>query len=92
MARFDTRMPLEQKEFFEYAANLGGFKTLTEFVTYSIKLQAEKIVEKHNAVLASKKDQEVFFNAILNAPCFGPIVSCCKKGIGSPLKRNELQN
>jgi uncharacterized protein (DUF1778 family) len=68
MARFDTRMPLEQKEFFEYAASLGGFKTLTEFVTYSIKLQAEKIVDKHNAVLASKKDQEVFFNAMLNAP------------------------
>lgn len=68
MARFDTRMPQEQKEFFEYAATLGGFKTLTEFVTYSVKLQADKIVEKHNSILASRKDQEIFFDAIMNAP------------------------
>lgn len=68
MARFDTRMPIEQKEFFEYAASLGGFKTLTEFVTYAVKLQADKIVEKHNAILASQKDQEIFFNAIMNPP------------------------
>ena len=66
MARFDTRMPLEQKEFFEYAASLGGFRTLTEFVMYSIKLEADKIVEKHNSILASRKDQEIFFNAIIN--------------------------
>jgi uncharacterized protein (DUF1778 family) len=68
MARFDTRMPLEQKEFFEYAASLGGFRTLTEFVMYSVKLQADKIVEKHNAILASKRDQEIFFNALVNPP------------------------
>jgi uncharacterized protein (DUF1778 family) len=68
MTRFDTRMPLEQKELFEYAATLGGFRTLTEFVLYSAKLQADRIIEKHNSVLASKKDQEVFFNAIMNPP------------------------
>ena len=68
MARFDTRMPLEQKQFFEYAANLGGFRTLTEFVLYSVKLQADKIVERHSSILASKKDQELFFNAIINPP------------------------
>ncbi len=31
-ARFDTRLPKEQKEYFEYAANLGGFRNLTEFI------------------------------------------------------------
>jgi len=53
--RFDTRLSVEMKEFFEQAADLGGFKTLSEFVIYSVKLQAEKIVDKHNAILASKK-------------------------------------
>ena len=65
-ARFDTRLPKEQKEFFEYAASLGGYRTLTEFVISSAQKQAKKIVEDHNKILASKRDQEIFFNALLN--------------------------
>jgi uncharacterized protein (DUF1778 family) len=65
-ARFDTRLPKEQKEYFEYAANLGGFRNLTEFIVFSANQQASKIVENHNTVLASKKDQAVFFDAIMN--------------------------
>jgi len=65
-ARFDTRLPKEQKEFFEYAASLGGYRTLTEFVISSAQKQAKKIVEDHNKILASKRDQEIFFSALLN--------------------------
>jgi uncharacterized protein (DUF1778 family) len=65
-ARFDTRLSKEQKEFFEYAAGLGGFRTLTEFVVFSVQQQASQIVERNQAILASRKDQEIFFNAILN--------------------------
>jgi len=65
-ARFDTRLPKEQKEYFEYAANLGGFRNLTEFIVFSANQQASKIVESHNTVLASKRDQKVFFDAIMN--------------------------
>jgi uncharacterized protein (DUF1778 family) len=64
--RFDTRLSAEMKDFFEQAAELGGYKTFSEFVIYSVKLQAEKIFEKHNTILASKKDQEIFFSAIMN--------------------------
>ena len=67
-SRFDTRLSKDQKEYFEYAANLGGFRTLTEFVIFSVQQQASNIVEKHNSILASKKDQEVFFNAIMHPP------------------------
>ena len=65
-SRFDTRLPKEQKELFEYAANLGGFRTLTEFLIFSAQQQASNIIEKYNTILASRKDQEIFFNAILN--------------------------
>jgi uncharacterized protein (DUF1778 family) len=64
--RFDTRLSKEQKEFFEYAASLGGFRNLTEFVISSVQERAEKIIQKHNSVLASKRDKEIFFNAIMN--------------------------
>lgn len=65
-SRFDTRLSKEQKEYFEYAAQLGGFRTLTEFVIHSAQKQATQIVEKHHSILHSKKDQEVFFDALMN--------------------------
>lgn len=66
MTRFDTRISAEMKALFEFAAEVGGYKTLSEFVINSAKQQAEKIIEKHNAILASQKDQEIFFQAIMN--------------------------
>ena len=65
-SRFDTRLLKEQKELFQYAANLGGFRTLTEFVIFSVQQEAGNIIEKYNSILASRKDQEIFFNAITN--------------------------
>jgi uncharacterized protein (DUF1778 family) len=66
--RFDTRLPKAQKEYFEYAASLGGFRTLTDFVIYAAQQQADNVMEKHNNIILSKKDAEVFFNTILNPP------------------------
>lgn len=68
LSRFDARLPKEQKEYFEYAANLGGFRNLTDFVMFSIKQSADNIVERHNIMLASKRDQDIFFTAITNPP------------------------
>jgi uncharacterized protein (DUF1778 family) len=68
IARFDTRLPKAQKEFFEYAANLGGYRTLTEFIIVSAQSKAEEIVEKHRSIVASKRDREIFFDAIMNSP------------------------
>jgi uncharacterized protein (DUF1778 family) len=67
-SRFDTRLPKEQKELFEYAANLGGFRTLSEFMIFSAQQQASNIIEKYNTILASRKDQDIFFDAIINPP------------------------
>ena len=64
MTRFDARLPIEQKEFFEYASKIGGYRSLTEFIIQSVQLNAEKIVEEHNKIIASKKDQEIFFDLV----------------------------
>ncbi len=66
-ARFDTRLSKEQKELFEYAAQLGGFRTLTEFVINSVQEKAKAIIDEHSTILASKKDKEIFFNAMLKS-------------------------
>jgi uncharacterized protein (DUF1778 family) len=65
-ARFDARLPKEQKDFFEYAASIGGYRTVTEFIISSAQKQANKIIENHNNILASNKDRKVFFDALLN--------------------------
>ena len=70
--RFDTRIPKEQKDLFQQAAALGGFKTLSEFMIYSAKTQAEIIVRKHEAIVASRKDAKIFFDAIMNPPAPNP--------------------
>jgi len=67
-ARFDTRISKEQKELFEYAAKLGGYRTLTEFVISSAQQKADEIVERHRLVIASKRDQKIFFDALLHPP------------------------
>ena len=64
-ARFDTRLPKHQKEFFEKAAALGGYRTLTEFVIFSVQDKAREIIEEHNRILASENDREIFFDALL---------------------------
>ncbi len=64
--RFDARLPVEQKELFEYAAAIGGFRSLTDFIIYSVQQQAALIVEKHNAILGSKQDQKLFFESLIN--------------------------
>ncbi len=63
-ARFDTRLSKEQKVHFERAANLGGFRNLTDFVVFAVNEKANEIIANHNQVIAGSQDQELFFNAL----------------------------
>lgn len=65
-ARFDTRLPKEQKVFFERAARLGGFRNLTDFVIIAVQEKAKEIISERERVIASQKDSEIFFNAVID--------------------------
>ncbi len=65
-ARFDTRLSKEQKAFFERAAREGGYRSLTDFVVFAVQEKAIEIMSERERVIASKKDSEVFFDAIMN--------------------------
>ena len=67
MARFDTKIPKETKQLFERAAQLGGYRTLTEFIISSAKDKANEIVKEQDNFLASENDRAVFFNAIIKS-------------------------
>jgi uncharacterized protein (DUF1778 family) len=64
--RFDARLPKEQKEFFERAAYLGGYRNLTEFIIFSAQEKAKEIMKVKEQLIASEQDAQVFFDAITN--------------------------
>jgi uncharacterized protein (DUF1778 family) len=65
-ARFDTRLSKEQKEYFEYAAKLGGYRTLSEFMIHSAQETAKRIIKEHDHLLKTAEDRELFFAELLN--------------------------
>jgi uncharacterized protein (DUF1778 family) len=67
-SRFDTRLPKEQKQLFERAAMLGGYRNLTDFIIVTVQNKAKEIIEESERIIASQKDKEIFFNALLNPP------------------------
>jgi uncharacterized protein (DUF1778 family) len=66
-ARFDTRLTKEQKQFFERAATIGGFRSLSDFVILTVQEKAREIIRAEESILASQKDSEIFFDAIVNS-------------------------
>jgi uncharacterized protein (DUF1778 family) len=65
-ARFDARLPKEQKEFFERAAQLGGFRNLTDFIIISAQEKAKEIIKEKEQIIASDRDSQIFFDAVTN--------------------------
>jgi len=65
-ARFDARLPKEQKQYFERAAYLGGYRNLTDFVVRVVQEKAKEIIKEKEQIIASERDSQIFFDAITN--------------------------
>lgn len=68
LSRLDLRIPRKQKDYFEQALEIGGFRSLTDFIISAVSEKADAIMEKHNNWLASENDRKIFFNALVNPP------------------------
>ena len=67
-ARVDMRLSREQKEYFEHMAELGGFKTLTDFMVHSANKEAKRIQKEKETILATPADWKLFIESMLNPP------------------------
>ena len=65
-ARFNARLPKEQKQIFEKAAYLGGYRNLTDFIILTVQEKAKEIIKEKEQVIASEIDSKIFFEAITN--------------------------
>jgi uncharacterized protein (DUF1778 family) len=62
--RFDARLPKEQKQLFERAAYLGGYRNLTEFVILAVNEKAQEIMREKEQTILSERDGQIFFDAL----------------------------
>ena len=65
--RLEARISQEYKELFQRAADIQG-RTLTDFVVSSLVGAANQIIQENEIMVLSRKDQEVFVEALLNPP------------------------
>lgn len=65
-ARFNARLPQEQKQLLEEAAFAGGYRNLTDFILQSAQEKAKAIIRDKNLIIASERDATLFFQAITN--------------------------
>lgn len=65
--RFDARLPREQKQLFEKAAYLGGYRNLTDFVIRSVQEKAKEIIREKEQIIACERDCRIFFDALSNS-------------------------
>lgn len=67
-ARIELRLSQDMKDHFEEMAELGGFKTLTDFMVSAASKEAKRIEKAKNAILTTKKDWKVFIDAVFIDP------------------------
>ena len=66
--RFDARLSKDKKLIIEKAAILGGYRSLSDFVVSTVYERAQIILQQYETILASQRDSEIFFNALVNSP------------------------
>jgi uncharacterized protein (DUF1778 family) len=67
-ARIELRLSKKQKEHFEEMAELGGFKTLTDFMVNAAEQEARRIEKEREAILITKKDWKLFIETVFINP------------------------
>jgi len=63
--RIEFRVSKEDKELFEYAKTVMGYTSFSEFVRHVLTKESKAIVAENKKILASERDKEIFFNALM---------------------------
>lgn len=66
--RIDVRISKEHKELIKYAAEISGFKTVSEFIVSLAKNEAARIIEEESRILKSMNDKVLFVETLLTPP------------------------
>ena len=64
-SRIEIRVSQQDKELFEYASRLKGFKSFSEFLRVVLTKESKAIIAEEKMILQTKRDKEIFFNALM---------------------------
>lgn len=64
-ARLEIRLDTVYKMFLKQVYKKAGYRSLSAFILQAALEKAEAIIEKEKIILASEKDKEIFFAALL---------------------------
>ena len=66
--RIDIRISKENKDLIKYAAEISGFKSISEFIVSLAKNEAKRIIEEETKLLKSMDDKVLFVETLLHPP------------------------
>lgn len=66
--RIDICISKVNKDLIKYAAEISGFKTVSEFIVSLAKNEAKRIIEEETKLLKSMDDKVLFVETLLNPP------------------------
>ena len=66
--RIDVRINREHKELIKYAAEVSGYKSVSEFIVNIVSRESKRIIEEDAKILKTIEDKRLFFNALTNPP------------------------
>jgi len=64
--RIDIRVSPEEKAMLLKAQALSGERTITSFISRTLRDKAEEIIEKNQRILSSERDKKIFFDAVFS--------------------------
>lgn len=62
--RIEIRITAHDKLIFQKAQKLSGDKSFSSFIVRIVRKKAEDIIAKHDRILASERDRDIFFDAV----------------------------
>ena len=65
-ARLEIRLNTLYKMFLKQVYKPAGYRSLSAFILQAAIEKAEQLIEKEKLILASDRDKNIFFNALLN--------------------------
>ena len=62
--RIELRVASKDKNMLKKAQKLSGDQSVSSFIMRIVKKEAEDIVSKYDSIIATERDQQVFFDAV----------------------------
>ena len=64
--RIEIRISAHDKQIFQKAQKLSGDKSFSSFIVAIVRKKAEEILAKHDRIIASERDRDIFFFFFFN--------------------------